>query len=128
MKKFLTKQQNFRLIQTEKKIADNKINLNENFVLGRIENIVRKGENAGYQHFLLSPECFPKPYVLGLLKAGIMCGGEIYTNITQRYFSVLLTFYQTIKGVQRPLERKLENIIFGSTFFICCNVFNSSKN
>ena len=24
-----------------------------------IENIVGKGENACYQHFLLSPQCFP---------------------------------------------------------------------
>ena len=24
------------------------------------ENIVEKGENAGYKQFLLSPQCFPK--------------------------------------------------------------------
>ena len=30
------------------------------FVLGREENIVRKGENAGNQHFLLFPQCFQK--------------------------------------------------------------------
>ena len=24
------------------------------------KNIVGKGENAGYQHFLLFPQCFPK--------------------------------------------------------------------
>ena len=30
------------------------------FVLGRIENIVGKGENAGDQHFLLFPQCFLK--------------------------------------------------------------------
>ena len=30
------------------------------FVLGRVENIVRKGENAGYQHVLLFPRCFLK--------------------------------------------------------------------
>ena len=29
-------------------------------VLGREENIVGKGENAGYQHFLLFQQCFPK--------------------------------------------------------------------
>ena len=28
------------------------------FVFHREENIVRKGENAGYQHFLLFPHCF----------------------------------------------------------------------
>ena len=27
----------------------------------RVENTVGKGENAGYQHFLLFPQCFPKP-------------------------------------------------------------------
>ena len=30
------------------------------FVFGRVENIVGKGENAGYQHFLLFPQCFQK--------------------------------------------------------------------
>ena len=28
----------------------------------RVENIVGKGENAGYQHFLLSPQCFQKAF------------------------------------------------------------------
>ena len=28
------------------------------FVFHRVENIVGKGENAGYQHFLLFPQCF----------------------------------------------------------------------
>ena len=28
----------------------------------RQENIVRKGENAGYQHFLLFPQCFQKAF------------------------------------------------------------------
>ena len=31
-----------------------------NFVLGRVENIAGKGENAGYQYFLLFPQCFQK--------------------------------------------------------------------
>ena len=38
----------------------------------RIENTVGKGENAGYQHFLLFPQCFLKPFTLGSLKAGIV--------------------------------------------------------
>ena len=40
-----------------KDFADNKINVTyvTNFVLGRVEIIVGKGENAGYQHFLLFP-------------------------------------------------------------------------
>ena len=28
----------------------------------RVENTVGKGENAGYQHFLLFTQCFPKPF------------------------------------------------------------------
>ena len=28
------------------------------FKLKRVQNIVGKGENAGYQHFLLFPRCF----------------------------------------------------------------------
>ena len=30
------------------------------FVFDRAENIVGKGENAGYQHFLLFPQCFQR--------------------------------------------------------------------
>ena len=42
--------------------VDDKINVNEKlkFVLGRVENIVRKGENAGYQHILLFPQCLQR--------------------------------------------------------------------
>ena len=29
-------------------------------VFDRVETIVGKGENAGYQHFLLFPQCFEK--------------------------------------------------------------------
>ena len=47
-----------------KELADGKIKLTEKlqFVLGRVENIVGKGENAGYQHFLLFLQCFQKAY------------------------------------------------------------------
>ena len=47
-----------------KPFADNKIDVNKNlkFVLGRVENIVGKGENTGYQHFLLFPQCFQNAF------------------------------------------------------------------
>ena len=32
------------------------------FVLDKVENIVGKEENAGYQLFLLFPKCFPNPF------------------------------------------------------------------
>ena len=42
------------------------------FVFERVENIVGKGENAGYQHFLLFPQCFQEAFYLGLLKIRIV--------------------------------------------------------
>ena len=54
--------------------ADDNINVTEKlkFVLGRAQNIVGKGENAGYQHFLLFPPCFQKASYKGPLKVGIV--------------------------------------------------------
>ena len=50
-----------------KELADDKINVTEKlkFVLERAENIVRKEENAGYQHFLLSHNCFKRLLLQG---------------------------------------------------------------
>ena len=52
-----------------KAFADDILNVNQKlkFNLGKVENIVGKGENAGYQHFLLFPECFQKASFLGSL-------------------------------------------------------------
>ena len=57
-----------------KAFADNELNLAEMTIslFDRAENTVGKGENAGYQHFLLFPQCFPKPSSLQSLKVGIM--------------------------------------------------------
>ena len=38
-------------------------------VYDRIENIVGKGENAGYQHFLLVPQSFQKAFFLWIVKS-----------------------------------------------------------
>ena len=45
-----------------KAFADDKINVprNPKFVLNGVENIVGNRENAAYQCFLLSPQCFQK--------------------------------------------------------------------
>ena len=40
------------------------------FVFEWVENILGKGENAGYQHFLLFPQCFQKGCSSGSLKVG----------------------------------------------------------
>ena len=54
--------------------ADNKLNITKmmNSPFDRAENTVGKGENAGYQQFLLFPQCFPNPSSLGLLKVWIV--------------------------------------------------------
>ena len=58
-----TKGHNFRQVQIGS-FGDNKINVTEEqrIVLERVENFVGKGENAGFQHFLLFPQCFQKAY------------------------------------------------------------------
>ena len=38
----------------------------------RVENIVGKGKNAGYQHFLLFPQCFQKASFPGASKGVIV--------------------------------------------------------
>ena len=54
--------------------ADNKIYVIEKlkFRLGRVENIMRKGENAGHQHFLLFPQCLLKSSFSRSFKVGIV--------------------------------------------------------
>ena len=54
--------------------ADNNLNVNKMTIslYDRVENTGGKGENAGYQHFLLSPQGFLKPSFLGWLKVGIV--------------------------------------------------------
>ena len=56
-----------------KALADDKLNMARMMIclLDKVENTVRKGENAGYQHFLLFLQCFPKPS-LGSLRVGIV--------------------------------------------------------
>ena len=41
-------------------------------VFDRVENIVGKGENAGYQHFLLFPQCYEKASFTGTSKGVIV--------------------------------------------------------
>ena len=47
-----------------KAFADGNLNVanKAKFVFDRVGNIAVKGENAGYQHFLLFPQCFQKGY------------------------------------------------------------------
>ena len=57
-----------------KAFEDNKLNVTKTIIslCDRVENIVGKEENAGYQHFLLFPQCFQKASSMGSLKVGIL--------------------------------------------------------
>ena len=57
-----------------KPFADNKLNAAVMMIslFDRVENTVEKGENAGYQHFLLFPQRFPKAAFFGSLKVRIV--------------------------------------------------------
>ena len=57
------------------------------FVFDRFRNIVRKGENAGYQHFLLFLQCFQKGLYRESLKVGIV-GKELTLSQTNPGFNV----------------------------------------
>ena len=48
-----------------KALADYKISVTQklDYVSESVENMVGKGENAGYQHFLLFPQCFQMPFL-----------------------------------------------------------------
>ena len=64
-------------------------------VFDREENIVGKGENAGYQHFLLFPQCFPMPTLVGRKNQGLFGKGfQLFT--TQSW--LLINLYK------KPLE------------------------
>ena len=52
--------------------ADNKIDITKKFAMGRVEKIMGKGENAGYQHFLHFPQYFQKATFSWSLKFGLV--------------------------------------------------------
>ena len=57
-----------------KAFTDDNLNVNQKLIiaLGGVGNIVEKGENAGYQHFLLFPPCFQKASSAGSLNVVIV--------------------------------------------------------
>ena len=57
-----------------KTFAGDNFNVNQKLKFGmeRVENIVGKGENAGYQHFLHFPQCFQTAPYTGSLRVVIL--------------------------------------------------------
>ena len=74
------------------------------FALGRVENIVEKGENAGYQHFLLFPQCFQKflsfTEVSGLSDSGltVFCLSAVYVYVCSCMIYLVLRVHVHIEN------------------------------
>ena len=68
-----TEQQNFREVQIERNCRrQNKCDTKIESYFWKGRKLVGKGENAGYQHFLLFPQYFQKTSFTGWLKVGIV--------------------------------------------------------
>ena len=78
-----------------KAFPDNKIDVAQMMipVFDRVENIVGKGENAGYQHFLLVPQCFSKPSSLRSLKVQIVWYRVNPYHIKVQIYQYLTCYY-----------------------------------
>ena len=63
-----------------------------------VENIVGKGENAGYQHFLLFPQCFEKASFPDTSKGVIVweCVKCVEQNHTIKGYSALSMLFSTL--------------------------------
>ena len=85
-----------------KAVTDDKINVTQkvNFVFRQVKITLGKGENAGYQHFLLFPKCFQKPPSLELLKVGI-----VYKKLTH-YHTILHFDTLKIYSCRKHCEKK----------------------
>ena len=67
------------------------------FVLKRVENIVGKGENAGYQHFLLFPQCFQKFFLLEV--SGVRLNPNTGTCLPIQMKSVTMKMLTGLTGI-----------------------------
>ena len=55
------------------------------FVLGGVEIIVGKGENAGYQQFVLFPQCFQKGFYFSIFQSQDRVVNETQGQIKQSW-------------------------------------------
>ena len=113
----------FTLYQTTKSLdwsnlkafADNTINLTKQlkFVVGSVENFEGKGENVGYQHFLLFLQCYQKASFSRLLKVGIVCqrvkplwqkGRNCLLQKTSTLFVILLASFSSTLTLSHSVE------------------------
>ena len=75
-----------------KAFASDRLNVGEMMIFDDdwTENIVGKGENVGYQHFFVFPQCFQKDSSVGLLNIG-PCGTGLNWNPARGLMKILAT-------------------------------------
>ena len=91
------------ILQTTKSHVTQKLK----FVLGRVEDIVGKGENAGKQHFLLFPQCFLKLSFQELLSSKVLTlyqTTEFWKLTKFKAFAEKIIVTQKLKFVLRRVE------------------------
>ena len=70
----------------------------------RVENIVRKGEIAGYKQFLLLSQCFLQLYILSASKCVVIVKRMLFGGILESdCLSVCLSMYQSVYVCQCAL-------------------------
>ena len=101
---------------------------NTKFVLERVENIVGKGKDAGYQHFLLFPQCFQNPSHSGSLKEGnrqlFSTQSHFLTTLKKKAFEsceIRKLWVTCIFSISLDFSgHYVTNHNFGVTFLFCC--------
>ena len=85
-----------------KAFADNKMNMIQKLIfhLKSVKNIVGGVENAGNQHFLLSPQCFQEAFYLCRLRSDFLqpCGiNPVFRFLLHQPLIHLQSFIKSIK-------------------------------
>ena len=86
------------------------------FILDKVEDIVEKGENAVYQHFLLFPQCFQRVlyFSQGRLKLGVCGKGLTHYQTTNSDSAKLKKFADDnfkFDENGRKLSKRVENTV-----------------
>ena len=95
--------------------------------MGHVQNIVEKGENAGYQHFLLFSQCFPKLSRSGSLNIG-MCDKELRLyKISVKSDYLVYSYTDGLSAFKLPLGNKTNLIPLSSTRNVKALEFDSEN-
>ena len=92
-------QSKFKAFAGDKIILTQKVK----FVLGRVENIVVKGENAGFQHLLPFSTMFLRAFFTGDVKKSELCGNWLTPCQTRNFRFVKIQSIRRRQTIQLNL-------------------------